>query len=201
MSSEMELHGIFSRNAVAKNEKVLIAERDIKGRSIADTLDSLIGQAGKVVLEVDNITALNDAQCDELKCADQVVKRTGDQKHAYIVTYKENNVGLCMTYTDASVSETVSYDYTNGHWVYNSTDVTELSGGGSSIEINPDGEITDDLKSLDVAGTIYGVNGLNYLTTAPSSANTSGILKFVVLSSEPSTYYDGYYYIITESAT
>ena len=41
--------------------------------------------------------------------------------------------------------------------------------------------------------------GVPYLTTAPSSANTSGKLKFVVLSSEPATYYDGYYYIITGS--
>lgn len=37
-----------------------------------------------------------------------------------------------------------------------------------------------------------------YLTTAPSEANTNG-LKFVVLDSEPATYYDGYYYIITEA--
>lgn len=41
--------------------------------------------------------------------------------------------------------------------------------------------------------------GVPYLTTAPSSANTSGKLKFVVLDSEPSTYYDGYYYIITQA--
>ena len=38
-----------------------------------------------------------------------------------------------------------------------------------------------------------------YLTTAPSSANTSGTLKVVVLSAEPATRYDGYLYIITGS--
>lgn len=38
--------------------------------------------------------------------------------------------------------------------------------------------------------------GLPYLTTAPTANNTDG-LKFVVLSSEPATYYTGYYYIIT----
>lgn len=41
------------------------------------------------------------------------------------------------------------------------------------------------------------ISDLPYLTTAPSSANTSG-LKIVVLSSEPATKYDGYLYIITE---
>ena len=38
-----------------------------------------------------------------------------------------------------------------------------------------------------------------YLTTAPSSANASGTLKFVVLSAEPQNKYDGYLYIITGS--
>jgi len=38
-----------------------------------------------------------------------------------------------------------------------------------------------------------------YDTSAPTSANTSGGLKVVVLSSEPATRYDGYLYIITGS--
>ena len=40
-------------------------------------------------------------------------------------------------------------------------------------------------------------DNVTYLTSAPSSNNTSGRLKFVVLSSEPSTKYSGYVYIIT----
>ena len=38
-----------------------------------------------------------------------------------------------------------------------------------------------------------------FLTTAPTANNTSGYLQFVVLTSEPATYYDGYYYIIAPS--
>lgn len=38
---------------------------------------------------------------------------------------------------------------------------------------------------------------VNYLTTAPSAANTDG-LKVVVLSAEPATKYDGYLYLIEE---
>ena len=45
--------------------------------------------------------------------------------------------------------------------------------------------------------TIPGVaDTVVYLTEAPTSANTDG-LKFVVLSSDPATKYDGYIYIIT----
>ena len=40
--------------------------------------------------------------------------------------------------------------------------------------------------------------GLGYTTTAPTANNTDG-LKFVVLTAEPATYYDGYYYIIAPS--
>lgn len=38
---------------------------------------------------------------------------------------------------------------------------------------------------------------LEYITTAPVSNNTTGMIKIVVLSSEPATKYDGYIYIIT----
>lgn len=49
---------------------------------------------------------------------------------------------------------------------------------------------------LEVSAGALNVTGVSYLTTAPSANNTDG-LKFVVLSSEPATYYTGYYYIIT----
>ncbi len=65
-------------------------------------------------------------------------------------------------------------------------DDNHLYWKGQRIALNSD--ITSEIAS-----------GVPYLTTAPTSANTSGKLKFVVLSSEPSTYYDGYYYIITGS--
>lgn len=40
--------------------------------------------------------------------------------------------------------------------------------------------------------------GVPYITTAPTSANTNGNLIMVVLTSEPTTKYAGYFYIITE---
>lgn len=50
---------------------------------------------------------------------------------------------------------------------------------------------------LAVSGNAVNVTGIAYSTTAPTANNTAGDLKFVVLSSEPATYYTGYYYIIT----
>ena len=77
-------------------------------------------------LVVANITEMTDYQINNLECGELVLKNTNGQYHCYKVSYKQNGVGICLTYTDASVVETVSYDYTNKHWVYNSTDVTPL---------------------------------------------------------------------------
>lgn len=46
------------------------------------------------------------------------------------------------------------------------------------------------------AGSSTVSDNVTYLTSAPTSDNTSGYLKFVVLSSEPSTRYSGYVYFI-----
>lgn len=54
------------------------------------------------------------------------------------------------------------------------------------------------LKTLSDAISGGSANGVKYVTTAPTSANTEGDLKFVVLASDPATKYSGYIYIITE---
>ena len=75
---------------------------------------------------VANIQAIPSAVLSALECGDILVKVTGKQKHSYRVSYKEDGVSICLTYVDASLVETVSYDYTDGAWVYNSTDSTPL---------------------------------------------------------------------------
>lgn len=69
-----------------------------------------------------------------------------------------------------------------------------------AVQANPASAPTVDLEKISIKGTIYDLisSQTKYLTTAPTAANTSGNLIFVVLSSEPGTYYNGYYYIITE---
>lgn len=79
--------------------------------------------------EVTDITALTAAQLDGLNVGDKVAKVTGSDKHIYVVSYKaETGGGLCLTYTDASTVETVSYDRTDDGWAYNSTDKTNIGG-------------------------------------------------------------------------
>lgn len=83
--------------------------------------------AVSIIIEADDIEALTGTQLDALKCGDIVAKKTGTAQHCYRVSYKDaENGGLCLTYTDASRVETVSYDHTESGWAYNSTDVTNL---------------------------------------------------------------------------
>lgn len=83
--------------------------------------------SGSVAVEVSDITDIDGAVLDALNVGDKVVKVTGKQKHLYHVSYKGDGVGegLCLTYADASVIETVSYDFTADGWAYNSTDKWE----------------------------------------------------------------------------
>ena len=74
--------------------------------------------------ETSNILELDGSVLDALRCGDQVLKLTGNQRHLYTVTYKGEGVGegICLTYVAAGLIETVSYDRTESGWVYNSTD-------------------------------------------------------------------------------
>ena len=75
------------------------------------------------VLECDNVKTLSNSQIDLLRCGDYLVKKDATGEHAYKVTFK-SATGMCLTYHDASVIETQSYDKIDGVWTYNSEDKT-----------------------------------------------------------------------------
>ena len=76
-----------------------------------------------VALEVSNVKSLTSEQCEKLQCGDVVVKKDSSGEHSYVVTFK-SDTGMCLTYMDASVIETQSYDKGESGWVYNSEDKT-----------------------------------------------------------------------------
>lgn len=105
-----------------------------------------------VKIKTSNITTLSTKDINKLKAGDIVLKKTGNQNHTYVVTYKEDKQGICLTYTDASVIETVSYDYntTTKEWVYNSTDIGRVGGveysAGTGIQITDNHQINNTNK-------------------------------------------------------
>ena len=103
----------------------------INDGALATVLNAIVDliPAVDAPIEVEDITALTDAQLDALEVGAKVAKKTGTAKHLYVVSYKDaENGGLCLTYTDASTVETVSYDHTVSGWTYNSTDKTNIGG-------------------------------------------------------------------------
>lgn len=95
------------------------------GGKLAEILTAAVSSA--LPTEVTDITAIDGAILDSLNVGDKIAKVTGKQKHLYQVSYKGEGVGegICLTYVDASVIETVSYDFTADGWAYNSTDKWE----------------------------------------------------------------------------
>lgn len=95
------------------------------GGALSEILNALVN--GAIAVEVTDITAIDGAILDSLNVCDKIAKVTGKQKHLYQVSYKGEGVGegICLTYVDASVIETVSYDFTADGWAYNSTDKWE----------------------------------------------------------------------------
>lgn len=110
-------------------------------------VEKMMKKSLPVKIKTSDITNLSTKDINKLKAGDIVLKKTGNQKHAYIVSYKEDNQGICLTYNDALYTETVSYDYdtTTKTWVYNSTDKTVIQKeltAGDNIDITDGGVVS-----------------------------------------------------------
>lgn len=112
-------------------EEILAAIKNFRGanrefsQELPKILEAMLGLTEPA--EATNITELTNDELDALNVGDKVAKKTGTAEHLYVVSYKDaENGGLCLTYTDASVVETVSYDHTESGWAYNSTDITPI---------------------------------------------------------------------------
>jgi len=80
------------------------------------------------IIEVTDISSLTGDQLDVLHCGDLVVKVSGDQRHTYWVSYKDEiNGELSLTYADHENVEEVYYEKSGGVWGYVQTDNTPIS--------------------------------------------------------------------------
>lgn len=141
------------------------------------------------VINTDNITGLSTETIEELKAGDLVLKYTGNQIHAYKVTYKEEHQGICISYYAAGYSETVSYDYVDGAWVYNSTDVSEVinytAGNGISIEdgvitnTKPDGDLYEHNIELTSSGTYISKASLTIINNSSTPFDFNGLINWL----------------------
>jgi len=116
-----------------------IADGTLTKAKLAQELQNQI-DAASLILEVNNIKALTNAQCEALRAGDIVVKVDGTGKHSYRVSYK-TAAGLCLTYSDCENVETVAYEKSNDNWAWDSTDVTAI---GTALHQADFDEITEE---------------------------------------------------------
>lgn len=117
------------KDAIAKLVKNITGKEPANKDSISNLVSEIANGyelATIKKIETTNITTLTTEQLNALNCGDIVIKLTGEYKHSYRVSFKKDDEGICLTYSDASLVETVSYDLVEGEWVYNSTDSTTI---------------------------------------------------------------------------
>ena len=133
---------------------------------------------------VDDLTAGHDIKINDIIF--KFIYKAGD-------TYRYSAFGTGMTSNYVS-TYCIAIDKSGSDYTFYNPVNTAL-GNVTALTSTPPVNLR---TGLTIAGTDYSFVSKQsyYLTTAPSSANTSGYLQFVVLSSEPATYYNGYYYII-----
>lgn len=104
------------------------------------------------MLVVASMVALTTSQINTLSAGDIVLKKDESGYHSYLVSYKKDGTGICLTYTDASCVETVSYDLTDGEWVYNSTDFTELKPKIKASDVDSENATNGQVLTADGSG-------------------------------------------------
>lgn len=99
----------------------------IKTNTNAIVNEKMLHEKTSFKFEVADVKTLLPKQINQLKCGDIVCKKTGNEKHAYIVSYKDEVKGeMCLTYCDHERIEEVYYEVRNSAWTYVQTDTTEL---------------------------------------------------------------------------
>ena len=109
-------------------------------------------------LVVNNITTLTHAQVDALKPGYIIIKVTGNMKHLYVVTYKDETAGgCCLTYHDAENVETVAYEKHNDEWAYLDTTITNI--GNMQAKLTFDNVPVNGSSNPVKSGGIYSAIG------------------------------------------
>ena len=112
-------------------------------------------------VKVADVKNIDGEILSQLKCGDVVIKEDASGEHAYIVTYR-GETGICLTYADASVIETQSYDLVDGEWEYNSEDKS--------------GNLIEDVKPIYYHPiSIYG-------------GSAWGMISMIIIDNNPNAY-------------
>ena len=138
--------------------------------------------------KVANVKNIDGVILSQLKCGDVIIKDDASGEHAYIVTFK-SETGICLTYVDAGIVETQSYDLVGDNWVYNSEDLSHLPINGKlDGDIDIDGDVsgktfiqTQPNWELDLSESII-ITGASEVKNAFCKLIQYGNVLYLILS-------------------
>lgn len=148
-----------------------------------------------VTFKVANVKNIDGEILSQLKCGDVIIKEDASGEHAYIVSYR-GETGIYLTYTDASVVETQSYDLVDDAWVYNSEDKTDILNPRLESIKDKDGHSRFIEGNLTLRSELEGSMTLKY-----GKWSLSGSHLLIVLACDVVANYvlsDGYYLTILD---
>jgi len=142
---------------------------------------------------------LTQAQCDILNANQQVNFDFSAFGYIPVIMFKNVDGNSKIEFTIVAGANSIP-DHVSAYYI--EADKTTSIATYHHYAVNSYGvdgtTIQEEWSSTDYAQ--LSITGkLPYLTTAPTSANTTGTVEIVVLSSEPAQRYSGYLYIITGS--
>lgn len=176
-----------------KTMQPITKENSYGRRMVPEYLIDKLEKAPAKLVASGSIKDLTTDEINNLQAGDIVVKTTGDQKHTYIVTYKEEGQGICLSYFDAGYSETVSFDYVDGEWVYNSTDIVNKNlmeeihdESGNLRFVEGKGVWNTAISGLNVSYCKWSLSGTHLmLVVAGTIDNGTNIVSNTVLATFP----------------
>ena len=111
------------------------------------------------VVECSDVKALSNSQIDLLRCGDYLVKKSGNERHAYKVAYKDNVKGeMALVYCDTHNVEEVYYEKGESGWEWVVTENTPIDKFLTQTQV--DARVKAVVEGA-TSGTIDSVLGLD----------------------------------------
>ncbi len=165
-----------------KTMQPITKENSYGRRMVPEYLIDKLEKASAKLVASGSIKDLTTDEINDLQAGDIVVKTTGDQKHTYIVTYKEEGQGICLSYFNAGYSETVSFDYVDGEWVYNSTDITnenlmeEIRDSKGNLRFVEDNGVSETISGVTISYNKWSLSGTHLMCVIFGSVENTTVI-------------------------
>ena len=151
------------------------------------------------VVVTDNIKALSNSQIDLLRCGDYLVKKTGNERHAYKVAYKDDVKGeLALVYCDKHNVEEVYYEKEEGVWTWKVTENSKLDDFLNQTQVDARVKAVVEGATSGTIADVLGLDSEGKLVKGSISGGTKLYIHQIYITASSNSYM---LYAITNTQT